>query len=112
MSRLFRSSLLFTAASMVVGLLISPTAAHAADTTTKLSKAEMAAALKAMVTTTDASAKNGWRATLTVTGGSFGGSGSFRRRPGRRCRAQPVQLRRRKGDRVRRPSQGHVHLPD
>src|SRR5687768_16346279 len=77
MSRLFRSSLLFTAASMVVGLLVSPTAAHAADTTTKLSKAEMAAALKTMVTTTDASAKDGWRATLTVTGGSFGGSGSF-----------------------------------
>lgn len=77
MSRLFRSSLLLTAASMVVGLLVSPTAAHAADTTTKLSKAEMAAALKAMATTTTAAAKGGWRATMAVTGGSFAGSGSF-----------------------------------
>lgn len=77
MSRLFRSSLLLTAASMVVGLLVSPTAAHAADTTTKLSKAEMAAALKAMASTTTAAAKGGWRAKMAVTGGSFAGSGSF-----------------------------------
>jgi hypothetical protein len=36
----------------------------------------MGTALKAMVTTTNASAKGGWRATLAITGGSFGGSGS------------------------------------
>src|SRR5690349_7376950 len=77
MSRLFRSSLLLTAASMAVGLLVNPAAAYAADTTTNLTKPEMTAALKAVAITSTAAAKGGWRATMTMNGGSATGSGSF-----------------------------------
>ena len=77
MSRLFRSALMVTAASMAVGLLVNPTAAYADDATTKLSKAEMVTAMKAVATTSTAAAKGGWRATMAIAGGSFTGSVSF-----------------------------------
>jgi hypothetical protein len=62
MSRPFRSALL-VAASMAAGLLVSSTAAHA-DPATKLTQAQMAAALKAVVAKANAAGKPGWRATL------------------------------------------------
>jgi hypothetical protein len=77
MSRLFRSTLLVSAASMVAGLLVSPSAAYAADTVTNLTKAQMTAALKVVATASTAAGKGGWRAAMTVSGGSASGTGTF-----------------------------------
>src|SRR5690349_18075400 len=77
MSRLFRSSVLLTAASLAVGLLVNPAAAYAADTTTDLTKPEMAVALQQVAATSTVAAKDGWRAAMTMSGGFLSGTGSF-----------------------------------
>lgn len=77
MSRLFRSSLLLTAASMAVGLLVNPAAAYAADTTTNLTQPEMTVALQQVAATSTVAAKGGWRASMTIGGGFLSGTGSF-----------------------------------
>ena len=76
MSRLYRPARLL-AASVIVGILAAPGAAHAADASTPLSAAEMAAALKAVGTTSTTAAAHGWQATVKLTGGSVSGSESF-----------------------------------
>ena len=67
MFRILRPVMVMTIASITGGLLAAPGAAYAADTTTKLSAASMAAELKAVSTTSTAAAKSGWQATTIFT---------------------------------------------
>jgi hypothetical protein len=75
MSRVFRSTLV--AASLAAALLVDSTAAFADDTTTSLTQAEMTAALNAVATASATAAAPGWKAAVTMAGGSLSGSGSF-----------------------------------
>ncbi|MEU8821366.1 hypothetical protein [Actinoplanes sp. NPDC048796] len=74
MSRLSRPALLTAAVSLSAGLVAVPGAAYAADTATQLSAAQMAAALKAVATTSTAAAAPGWRATMGLSGQLAGSS--------------------------------------
>jgi hypothetical protein len=65
MSHILRSVLVLTTASITAGFLAAPGTAYAADTTTKLSAAGMAADLKRVSSTSMATAKDGWRATMS-----------------------------------------------
>ncbi|MEV8509287.1 hypothetical protein AB0368_31245 [Actinoplanes sp. NPDC051475] len=71
------------AVSLAGGLSIAPGAAYAADTTTRLSAAQMVAALKPVATASTAAAAAGWRADVTITGTSMSGSASYRVDPSR-----------------------------
>jgi hypothetical protein len=62
------SVLVVTAVSLAAGLFVAPGVARAADTTTHLSKAQMAAALKMVAGTSTAAAHDGWKATIATTG--------------------------------------------
>ncbi|MFI7596652.1 hypothetical protein [Actinoplanes sp. NPDC049681] len=72
-----RSVLLLAAVSLAGGLSIAPGAAYAADTTTQLSAAQMAAALKPVATASTAAAEGGWRADVAITGDSVPGTASY-----------------------------------
>jgi hypothetical protein len=68
MSPLSRGAVLITTASLVAGFVAGPAAAYAADTTTSLSAAEMAAALRTAAGAWTQAAHDGVRATVDVTG--------------------------------------------
>ena len=76
MSRISRPALLVAAVSLTAGLFGVPGAAHAAATTTALTRAEMTAALKAVAAASTTAAAGGWRAEMEY-GGFFAGSGLF-----------------------------------
>ena len=69
-----RGALLATTASLAAGLLTGPGVAYAADTSTPLSAAEMAADLTAVSTASAQAAAGGWKATVKMTGDSLSGS--------------------------------------
>jgi hypothetical protein len=77
MSRILRSALVLTTASITAGVLAAPGAAYAADTTTKLSAAAMAAELKAVSSTSMSAAKNGWKATISLTAPDLSATGRY-----------------------------------
>jgi len=69
-----RGALLVATASMATGLLAGPGVAYAADTSTPLSAAEMAAELKAVSTASARAAADGWTTTVKLTGDDLSGS--------------------------------------
>jgi len=77
MLALSRNALLATAATVAAGLLAGPGTAYAADPSTALSAAEMAAALKAVGTASAKAAAPGWSAGVTLSGGSISGTELF-----------------------------------
>jgi hypothetical protein len=77
MFKLLRSAMVLATASITAAVLVAPGTAFAADTTTKLSAAGMAAELKAVSVTTAAAAKNGWRATMRFTAPDLPASAQF-----------------------------------
>lgn len=77
MSRILRSVALMTAASITAGVLAAPGAAYAADTTTKLSATGMVAELKAVSTASTAAARNGWKATMSLTASDLKATGRY-----------------------------------
>jgi hypothetical protein len=75
--RFSRPALLLASASLAAGVLTAPSPAFAADTTTSLTKTQMAAALKGVATTTAAAAEMGWGGTYKVTLNTISGSAKF-----------------------------------
>jgi hypothetical protein len=71
-----RGALLATA-SIVTGLLAGPGVAYAADTSTELSAAEMAADLKAVSAASALEAAHGWKAAVKMTGDGLSFSSFF-----------------------------------
>ncbi|MBB2948596.1 hypothetical protein FB565_008379 [Actinoplanes lutulentus] len=63
MSVLTRPAVLLAAASVAAGLLVAPGAAYAADTTTTLTAAQMAAELKAIASKSATAGAQGWKTT-------------------------------------------------
>jgi hypothetical protein len=70
---LSRPAILLASATVAAGLLVAPSAAYAADTTTTLTKAEMKAAVAAVEVATDTVAAQGWTSDLDLSG-TFGGT--------------------------------------
>ncbi|BCJ44540.1 hypothetical protein GCM10010168_13530 [Actinoplanes ianthinogenes] len=77
MLRTLRPALLLATATVTAGVLAVPGAAFAADTTTQLTAAQMAAALKTVAGTTGASAAKGWAGGFTLTGKGGSGTATF-----------------------------------
>ena len=67
MFRVSRPAVLTATMTLAAGLFAAPGAAYAADTTTSLSQAQMAAELRTVADTSSAAAADGWKATLTAT---------------------------------------------
>jgi hypothetical protein len=76
MSKKSRFAVLAVVSSVAAALVGVPGAAFAADPATKLTAAEMAAALKGVATTSTAAGKDGWKGTETL-GGFLSGSAVF-----------------------------------
>lgn len=68
MFRPSRSALLVATVSLAGGVLTTPGAAYAADTTTHLSATQMVAALKPVAVASTAAAEGGWKAVVTMAG--------------------------------------------
>jgi hypothetical protein len=77
MPRLYRPAHLAAATALAAGVLAGPGAAYAADTSTPLTAAQMATALKAVAATSATAAADGWQATVSLTGGTASGSEEF-----------------------------------
>ncbi|MEU4218200.1 hypothetical protein [Actinoplanes sp. NPDC026623] len=76
MLRPSRSSLLTAGVALAAGLLALPGPAYAADSTTSLDAAAMAAELKTVADASTAAAHDGWKITDTYSEGSMSGSSS------------------------------------
>ncbi|MEU4428678.1 hypothetical protein AB0F81_49400 [Actinoplanes sp. NPDC024001] len=67
MSVLSRPAVLLTTLSVTAGLLVAPGVAYAADTTTRLTAAEMTAAMKAVAAASTKAAASGWKSSTRIT---------------------------------------------
>ncbi|MEV6303749.1 hypothetical protein AB0M02_30385 [Actinoplanes sp. NPDC051861] len=75
MSRFHRPAILLASASIAAGILVAPSAAYAADTTTQLTKAQMKAELSEVAKATESASVAGWGGTYKVTiSGAEGGA--------------------------------------